>query len=258
MASLPRRAHLRLVGGSPAAAEREPPLAEASAVAPAEAAWAGAAAIPSAPASGNKPRLRGERARAASDELGQLSDAQLVVLAARGEARALEQLYRRHASFAIHLATRIEGSARDVEDIVHDAFVCAFERLDDLSDPAAFRGWLGSIVVHAVRSRLRRHRLMSVLGLRAGDPVELDALASPSASPEVRAQLAQVYALIRTLGADARIAWTLRVVQGHDLDTVAQLTRCSLATAKRRIARAQHFLDEHFVPMSKPPEEEER
>jgi RNA polymerase sigma-70 factor (ECF subfamily) len=245
-----------LVGGSPAAAPaREPNLAEASAVAP-EPAWADAAPIPSAPASGSKRRPRAERPSPRGDELGELADAQLVALAARGEARAQEQLYRRHASFAIHLATRIEGSTRDVEDIVHDAFLRAFERLGDLSDPAAFRGWLGSIVVHAVRSRLRRHRLMSVLGLRSGDPVELDALASPSASPEVRAQLAQVYALVRTLGANERITWTLRVIQGHDLDTVAQLTRCSLATAKRRIVRAQRFLDEHFVPMSKPPQGE--
>lgn len=180
--------------------------------------------------------------------LGALPDAQLVALGSKGDTRALEVLYRRHAAFAIQLATRIEGSARDVEDIVHDAFIRAFERLSDLADASAFRGWLGAIVVHAVRSRMRRHRLMSLLGLGRGvDPVELDALASPEASPHVRAQLAQIYALLRTLPPDDRIAWTLRAVEGHDLDTVARLTRCSLATVKRRIGRAQRFLDEHFV-----------
>ena len=43
------------------------------------------------------------------------------------------------------------------------------------------------------------------------------------------------------------IAWTLRAVEGHELEMVAQLTQCSLATAKRRIARAQQWLDAHFV-----------
>jgi RNA polymerase sigma-70 factor (ECF subfamily) len=181
-------------------------------------------------------------------QLAALSDAQLVALGCRGEAGALEILYRRHAAFAIHLAARIEGSSRDVEDIAHDAFVRAFERLDDLTDRAAFRSWLGAIVVHAVRSRMRRHRLMNLLGLgRTSEPVDLDALASPDASPHVRAQIAQIYALLRTLPTDDRIAWTLRCVEGHDLETVARMTRCSLATVKRRITRAQRFLDEHFV-----------
>ncbi len=180
--------------------------------------------------------------------LAELPDAQLVGLGAEGDAHALEILYRRHAAFAINLATRIEGSSRDVEDIVHDAFLRAFERLRDLTDRSAFRGWLGSIVVHAVRSRMRRGKLLNLLGLgRASEPVDLDALASPEASPHVRAQLAQVYALLRTLPSDERIAWTLRCIDGHELETVANLTRCSLATVKRRITRTQRFLDEHFV-----------
>lgn len=181
-------------------------------------------------------------------QIAALSDAQLVALGCKGEVQALEVLYRRHSAFAIHLAARIEGSSRDVEDIAHDAFVRAFERLNDLTDRAAFRSWLGAIVVHAVRSRMRRHRLMNLLGLgKSSEPVDLDALASPDASPHVRAQIAQIYALLRTLPADERIAWVLRCVEGHDLETVARMTRCSLATVKRRITRAQRFLDEHFV-----------
>lgn len=198
---------------------------------------------------------RRERHGSGSLNLAELSDAQLVALGTKGENKALEVLYRRHAAFAIHLATRIEGSARDVEDIVHDAFLRAFERLNDLSDPAAFRSWLGAIVVHAVRSRMRRTRLMNILGLgRSSEPVDLDAIASPTASPHVRAQLAQIYALLRTLPTDERIAWTLRAVEGHELETVARMTNCSLATVKRRISRAQQFLDEHFVdPVNKEP-----
>lgn len=180
--------------------------------------------------------------------LSLLPDAQLVALGTRGDVGALEVLYRRHAAFAIHLATRIEGSARDVEDIAHDAFLRAFERLGDLADPSAFRAWLGSIVVHKVRSRMRRARLISVLGMgKSSDPVDLDALASPEASPHVRAQIAQIYALLQTLPTDDRIAWVLRAVEGHELETVGRLVGCSLATVKRRVSRAQHFLDEHFV-----------
>ncbi len=177
-----------------------------------------------------------------------LTDDRLVTLASRGDGRAAEQLYRRHAAFAFNLAARIAGSTHDVEDIVHDAFLRAFDGLAKLRNPKAFRSWLGSIVVHAMRSRMRRTRLMRMLGLSRGvDPVEIDCIASEDASPRARAELAQVYALLQTMSADDRIAWTLRFVEGHDLKATAELSDCSLATVKRRIRRAQRFIEEHFV-----------
>jgi RNA polymerase sigma-70 factor (ECF subfamily) len=183
-----------------------------------------------------------------SGPLAALSDGQLVALASEGDVLAFETLYRRHAGFALNLAVRLQGSATDAEDIVHDAFLRAHERLSDLRDAAAFRAWLGSIVVRLVRSRLRRHRLLRALGLiQTGDPIDLEAIASTEIAPDSRALLAQVYALLRTMPADERIAWTLRYVERHRLEAVAELTGCSLATAKRRISRAQQFLSEHFV-----------
>jgi RNA polymerase sigma-70 factor (ECF subfamily) len=181
-------------------------------------------------------------------DVGHLTDGPLVALAACDEMSAFEALYRRHAAFALNLAVRLQGNATDVEDVVHDAFLRAHARLGDLRDPSAFRAWLGSIVVRLVRSRLRRRRLMRALGLvDSGEPVDLDAIASTSAGPESRALLAQVYAVLRGMNPNERIAWTLRYVERHRLEAVAELTGCSLATVKRRIARAQSFLTEHFV-----------
>jgi RNA polymerase sigma-70 factor (ECF subfamily) len=243
MALRANRGRLRLVEATnPPDAEHSSPSAPQRTV---------EARAPQASDPGTNPTLRPSTELASRAQLATLTDAQLVAVgcsAGKDATAALEVLYRRHAAFAIHLAARIEGSSRDVEDIVHDAFVRAFERLGDLADRNAFRSWLGAIVVHAVRSRMRRHRLMNLLGLgRSSEPVDLDALASPDASPHVRAQIAQIYALLRTLPTDERIAWVLRCVEGHDLETVAKMTRCSLATVKRRITRAQRFLDEHFV-----------
>jgi RNA polymerase sigma-70 factor (ECF subfamily) len=156
-------------------------------------------------------------------------------------------LYRRHVAYAMNLSVRLQGSASDVEDVVHDAFLRAFRRLGELRDAAVFRSWLGAIVVRLATSRLRRRKLFERFGGSAGDPIEIDAVASPDASPEDRAQLAQLYALLQTLPASDRIAWTLRNVERHPLGETARLCGCSLATVKRRIARAQRFLSTHFV-----------
>ncbi len=197
--------------------------------------------VPGGPESARRPR-------GTEPPIAQLAEAQLVALAREGDMSAFEQLYRRHAAFSLNLAVRLQGSATDVEDIIHDAFLRARTRLADLRDPSAFRSWLGSIVVHLVRSRMRRGRLLRALGItQTGEPVDLDAIASSEAGPESRALLAQVYALLRTMPSDDRIAWTLRYVERHRLESVAELTDCSLATAKRRIARAQKFISGHFV-----------
>jgi RNA polymerase sigma-70 factor (ECF subfamily) len=163
------------------------------------------------------------------------------------ERAAFELLYRRHASFAFGLVVRLQGSRVDVEDVVHDAFLRVRSELGNLRDTGAFRAWLGSIVVSQVRMRMRKGRLLRTLGLASQDPVDLDSLASEVAGPEVLAQLAQIYSLLRALPADERIAWTLRHVERNRLEEVAELTECSLATAKRRLQRAQQFLREHFV-----------
>jgi RNA polymerase sigma-70 factor (ECF subfamily) len=178
---------------------------------------------------------------------GELDDAKLVALARENDTLAFEVLYRRHAAFALNLAVRIQGNAGDVEDVVHDAFLRAHQRMQELRDASVFRSWLGAIIVRLVRSRLRRKRLLNAFGIGSVDPVDLDAIASSEADPETRAQLAQIYALLQTMPADDRIAWTLRNIEKHRLESVAELTGCSLATAKRRIQRAQRFLSEHFV-----------
>ncbi len=178
---------------------------------------------------------------------GELDDAKLVALARDSDTLAFEVLYRRHASFALNLAVRIQGNAADVEDIVHDAFLRAHHRMRELRDATLFRSWLGAIVVRQVRSRLRRKRLLNAFGIGSVDPVDLDAVASSEADPETRAQLAQIYALLQTMPPDERIAWTLRNIERHRLEAVAELSGCSLATAKRRIQRAQRFLHDHFV-----------
>lgn len=182
------------------------------------------------------------------DVTADLGDAQLVSLAIGGDMAAFETLYRRHCAFVLNLAVRLQGTATDVEDIVHDAFLKAYGRLDELREAGSFRAWLGAIVVRLVRTRLRRNRLLGSLGLMSGvDPVDLDAVASSEAGPETRAQLAQIYALLQMMPTNERIAWTLRFVERHRLEAVADLAGCSLATAKRRIQRAQKFLSEHFV-----------
>ena len=177
------------------------------------------------------------------------SDAQLVARAIEGDRWGREMLYRRHASYLLAIAARLLANRSEGEEIVQDTFVTAFEQLRTLREPAALRGWLAQIAVSLVRRKLRRARLMRVLGLDHGaDDATLAALASPGTRPDQRAELALVDRVLSTISANVRIAWMLRHVEGLELAEVASACGCSLATVKRRIAAAETAIRAHIGP----------
>jgi RNA polymerase sigma-70 factor (ECF subfamily) len=166
------------------------------------------------------------------------------VAARAGERWAHEALFRRYAPMANGMAFRLMGRDADVDDLVQDAFVVAFGRLESLDDPQAFGAWLGSILVRTAGKVIRRRVLMEKLGLRRrGEPIDIDAVAARVAGPDVAAELRGIYKRVERLPADLRIAFLLRRVEGMELEEVARATGVSLATAKRRIAAAQQAVE---------------
>jgi RNA polymerase sigma-70 factor (ECF subfamily) len=171
------------------------------------------------------------------------TDAALVVAARAGEDWAREALFRRHANMVAGIAFRLLGRDEDVDDLVQDSFVEALRSLDRLQAPQAFASWLASIVVRTSSKVIRRRRLLTRLGLRRRDAgVEIDAVVSPSAPPDVAAELRALYGRIEALPARERVALVLRRVEGLGIDEIAALVGASPATVKRRIAEGEQKL----------------
>ena len=171
------------------------------------------------------------------------TDGALVVAARAGEDWAREALFRRHASMVSGMAFRLLGRDEDVDDLVQDSFVEALRSLDRLQAPQAFASWLASIVVRTSSKVIRRRRLLTRLGLRRGDGgIDIDAVVSPSAPPDVATELRALYGRIEALPARERVALVLRRVEGLAIDEIAALVGASPATVKRRIAEAEQML----------------
>jgi RNA polymerase sigma-70 factor, ECF subfamily len=168
---------------------------------------------------------------------GAPEDGELVARALGGESWAEEMLFRRHVRAVSATATRLLGDPEEAQDVVQESFALAFERLRDLRDPRAFKGWLLTIAVSRVHRVFRKQRIARLFGL--GSDRGLAELASETVAPDVRAELALLDVHLRRLPARERIAWMLKHVEGLELTEVAAACDCSLATAKRRIASAQ-------------------
>jgi RNA polymerase sigma-70 factor, ECF subfamily len=170
-----------------------------------------------------------------------VDDAALVIRAQAGEARAKELLFRRHARRVHGLAYRLLAHDRDLEEVVQDVFVEALAGLGSLREPSAFGSWLGAIVVHRVRRRIRRRRLAAALGLVPVETVDVDELPGDPSS-EAALELRRVHAHIAQLDAEERIALVLHRVEGYSLPELAERMGLSLATVKRRLASAEQKL----------------
>lgn len=171
------------------------------------------------------------------------TDTALVLAARDGERWAREALFRRYGTMINALAFRLLGRDDELDDVVQDTFVSAFSQLHRLVDPQAFSGWMMAILTGIVGKMLRRRSLLARLGLRSKEPpIDWSALISPTAPPDVVAELRVLYGRVGDFPVKVRIPLMLRRVEGLALEEIATATDSSLATVKRRIADGERLL----------------
>jgi RNA polymerase sigma-70 factor (ECF subfamily) len=156
----------------------------------------------------------------------------------RGERAAAAILFDRHAPMVERLLFRILGTDSELSDLVQEVFVRAFESAHRLRDPDAFVAWLRRLTVCAamdlLRSRRRRRRWLWFL-----PPEEIPEVEAPGVDEATREAVKVTYRLLNALPVEERVAFSLRFLDEMPLAAVALACECSLATVKRRIARAE-------------------
>jgi RNA polymerase sigma-70 factor (ECF subfamily) len=85
--------------------------------------------------------------------------AALVRRAQAKDPEAFAELVGRYERMALSIAYSVLGEATAAGDVTQDAFIRAWERLRDLSDPARFGPWLSGVVRNGAIDALRRRRL---------------------------------------------------------------------------------------------------
>ncbi|MEV5821948.1 sigma-70 family RNA polymerase sigma factor [Micromonospora haikouensis] len=97
-------------------------------------------------------------------------DRALVEAVRRGDRAGLEGMYRRYADRLYTYARVLVREPEAAADVVHDAFLTASGRIDQLRDPDRLRPWLYAIVRNECLRQLRERSRSSALE-EAGDPV---------------------------------------------------------------------------------------
>jgi RNA polymerase sigma-70 factor, ECF subfamily len=175
----------------------------------------------------------------------EVQDAELVERARAGDRWAVEALYRRYVRLVAGVARRLLRDASDTEDVVQETFLHAFDKLAQLEEPAAVRGWLARIAVSRAHRRFRWRRVTQIFGRREQAETLADQ-AHPGATPEQRMELEWLDRALSDLPLKLRTPWLLRHIEGHSMEETAVACGCSLATVKRRIAAAEERVQRHI------------
>jgi RNA polymerase sigma-70 factor (ECF subfamily) len=160
-----------------------------------------------------------------------------------GEPWAKAAFFERHAPCVQRLLRKILGPqpTLEVPDLMHDVFVRALASIAQLRDPNAMVPWLQAITTRLAVRALRVQRARS--WLRFWDPVELaevDHESSAPIEPEVLDAYRRTYAVLDRMPTAERVVFALRYIDGMELSPIAIACGVSLATVKRRLARAEH------------------
>ena len=158
---------------------------------------------------------------------------------ARGDHRALHQLYEQDSSRLLGVALRITRNKALAEDIVHDAFIKIWHGAHSF-DPlrGSARGWVFSVTRHLALDVVRS----------AGRDVPLDDQYEPMAEPaqtvEFAARSGQIHQCLEQLDPTRRTCILHAYVDGYSHSEIAQKLSTPLGTVKAWIKRSLAALRE--------------
>ena len=166
-----------------------------------------------------------------------------VALAAAGDRRAFERVYRANVNRVFSICARMTGERGLAEELTQDVFVRAWEKLALFRGESAFGTWLHRLAVNVVLNhRKSAGRQQSRLG---GDDEEgdgVDALAARlGPAPGDRMDLE---AAIAKLPPGARRVFVLHDVEGYKHEEIADMLGITSGGSKAQLHRARLLLRE--------------
>jgi RNA polymerase sigma-70 factor (ECF subfamily) len=159
-----------------------------------------------------------------------------VALAAAGDQRAFERLYRLHVARIHSLARRMTGFEGDPDELTQDVFVRAWEQLGTYRGEAAFGTWLHRLAVNVIlnwrRSAAAQRRWIE-------DGVETDQLVGARVGG---AESLDLEGAIARLPPGARRVFVLHDVEGFKHEEIGALMGVTAGTSKAQLHRARILL----------------
>lgn len=164
-------------------------------------------------------------------------------LARAGEERGYGFLYEKTYKSKYYLALQYMKNEEEAEDVLQEAYIKAFSKLDTLENPEAFSGWLGMIVANTAKNMLAKKRPLLFSDLAVDDEGEQFEYQIEDNDLEVQPELSYtrqetkelVHELIDSLSEEQRLCVLMFHIEGIPISEIARVMECSENTVKSRL-----------------------
>lgn len=166
-----------------------------------------------------------------------------VTLAKQGDERGYGFLYETTYKSKYYLALQYMKNEEAAQDVLQEAYIRAFTRLDMLTEPEAFPGWLGRIVANTAKNMLVKKNPMLFSQMETEEEgenfeyrIEDDSIENQPELSYTRQETQElVREMIDSLSEEQRMCILLFHIEGASIREIAATLGCSENTVKSRL-----------------------
>ena len=166
-----------------------------------------------------------------------------VALAKQGDERGYGFLYETTYKSKYYLALQYMKNEEAAQDVLQEAYIRAFTKLDMLTEPEAFPGWLGRIVANTAKNMLVKKNPMLFSQMETEEEgenfeyrIEDDSIESQPELSYTRQETQElVREMIDSLSEEQRMCILLFHIEGASIREIAVTLGCSENTVKSRL-----------------------
>lgn len=167
---------------------------------------------------------------------------ELVVACKQGDRQSQFKLYNLYAKAMYNTALRIVQDEAEAADVLQEAFIDAFSRLDSFRQESTFGLWMKQIVVNKSISTLRKRKL-ELHPLEDGEELADE----EDGENDIELQVAAIKQAIGRLPDGYRLVLTLYLLEGYDHEEIAHILRISEATSRSQYLRGKRKLLDYLA-----------
>jgi len=160
-----------------------------------------------------------------------------------GEQKAQFQLYKLYYKAMYNASFRIVNDEMEAEDIMQEAFLKAFDKLDTYSGKVSFGAWLKRIVINHSLDYVKKKRPDITPIDRETHSVKEE---KEEEDVDLTEQIEEIKEAINQLADGYRIVLSLYLLEGYDHDEIGEILNISSSTSRSQFTRAKSKLKEQL------------
>ncbi|MEN8186532.1 MAG: RNA polymerase sigma factor [Bacteroidota bacterium] len=163
----------------------------------------------------------------------------------KGDQNAQFELYKMYYKAMYNTAYRILNDSYEAEDVMQEAFLSAFTKLDTFKGEVTFGAWLKRIVINRSLTQLKRINRIDETSFEDVE-YKMEVISDEDNRNHDYSELKakEIVQTMQQLKESYRVALSLSLIEGYDNEEVAQIMKISDANCRTMISRAKSKLRE--------------